>query len=132
MSGVTKETIQKILLIALAAMTVSMVFISVFNYKDNQQKSDYLEKEKILVQEELIEIIKNYDHLLKQTTTNNEELVAEKNKAKELLNKIRHTVLDYDTIILYREQLLILRKNNLRLQRKLNIGMSADGLNLAY
>ncbi|MBC8754465.1 hypothetical protein H2O64_07260 [Kordia sp. YSTF-M3] len=132
MSGVTKETIQKILLIALAAMTVSMVFISVFNYKDNQQKSDYLEKEKILVQEELTEIIKSYDHLIKQNTANTEELLTEKNKAKELLNKIRHTVLDYETIIQYRRQLLVLRKNNLRLQRKLNIGMSADGLNLAY
>ncbi len=132
MSGVTKDTIQKILLIALAAMTVSMVFISVFNYKDNQQKSDYLEKENILVQEELTEIIKNYDHLLKERTADMEELAAERTKAKELLKKIRNTVLDYETIIQYRRQLLTLRKNNIQLQRKLNEGMSSGSLNATY
>jgi len=132
MSGVTKDTIQKILLIALAAMTVSMIFISVFNYKDTQQKSDYLEKENTLVQEELTEIIKNYDHLLKLNTASAEKLIAEKNKAKELLNKIRRSVLDYESIIMYRRKLLVLRKSNLHLQRALNDGLSKGSLNTTY
>jgi ElaB/YqjD/DUF883 family membrane-anchored ribosome-binding protein len=132
MSAVTKDSIQKILIIALAAMIVSMVFISVFNYKDNRQKNQYLEKENTLVQEELTQIIKNYDHLLKETTTDSEELHAERTNAKELLNKIRRTVLDYETIIQYRRQLLVLRKNNLQLQHKVNHGISTGVLNTAY
>lgn len=132
MSGVTKDSIQKILMIALSAMTVSMVLISVFNYKDNRQKDQYLEKENVLVQEELTEIIKNYDHLLKENTADLKELVAEKTKVKELLNKIRHTILDYETIIKYRRQLLVFRKNNIQLQRKLNDGISTGAFNTAY
>lgn len=132
MSGFKKDTIQKILLIALAAMTVSMIFISVFNYKDNQEKSNYLDKENALVQEELEEIIKNYDHLLKINTANTEELTTEKNKAKELLSKIRHTILDYESIIKYRKELLVLRKSNLQLQQALNDGMLSGSLNTTY
>ncbi|QHI38000.1 hypothetical protein IMCC3317_33830 [Kordia antarctica] len=116
MSGVTKNTIQKILLIALSAMTVAMVLISVFNYKDNRQKSEYLDKENVLVQEELTEIIKSYDHLTKHNNIDSEEVIAEKTKAKELLKKIRQTVLNYETIITYRKQLLVLRKSNQQLQ----------------
>jgi len=120
MSAVTKDSIQKILMLALAAMTVSMVLITVFNYKDNRQKDQYLEKENVLVQEELTQIIKSYDHLIKENIANLEELRAEQAKAKELLDKIRRTVLDYDTIIKYRQQLLVLRKNNLQFQHKTN------------
>lgn len=132
MSAVTKDSIQKILMIALAAMTVSMVLITVFNYKDNREMDQYLEKENVLVQEELTEIIKSYDHLLKENVVDLEELNTERTKAKELLNKIRRTVLDYETIIAYRTELLALRKSNLQLQHKVNHGMSKGVLNATY
>jgi hypothetical protein len=132
MSGVKKDTIQKILLIALAAMTVSMVLISVFNYKDNKQKSDYLKNEKELVHEELTDIIKNYDHLIKKNITDTSVLNSEKKKVKELLKKVDETVLDYESIIKYRKQLLILRKTNRQLQQQLDGGMQSGRLNSTY
>ncbi|WP_046757812.1 hypothetical protein [Kordia jejudonensis] len=118
MSGVTKDTIQKILLLALAAMTVSMVFISIFNYNDNIEKNDYLDNEKILVREELMDIIKNYDHLGKLQVVDHSILKSERRKAKELLRKIEQSDLDYESIIKYRKQLLTLRKTNRQLHRK--------------
>ena len=133
MSGVTKNTIQKILLIALSAMTVAMVLISVFNYKDNKQKSEYLDKENVFVQEELIEIIKSYDHLTAHDKIDYEEVIAERTKAEELLKKIRQTVLDYETIINYRKELLVLRKNNQRLQHNFDDdSISSNRLNTLY
>jgi len=120
MSGVTKDTIQKILLIALAAMTVSMVLISVFNHNDNKEKSAYLENEKTLVREELIDIIKNYDHLSKHNATEALILKSERKKAKELLKQVEKTTLDYESIIKYRKQLLALRKTNRQLHRELD------------
>lgn len=132
MSGVKKDTIQKILLLALAAMTVSMVLISVFNYKGNKQKSDYLENEKELVHEELTDIIKNYDHLIKQNITDASVLNSEKKKARELLKKVDQSVLDYESIIKYRKQLLILRKTNRQLQQQFDGGMQSGRLNSSY
>jgi len=132
MSGPTKDTVQKILLIALSAMTVSLVLISIFNYNDNQQKNAYLDNEKELVQEELLQIIKNYDHLAKQRMSNKQEVTAEKLKAVELLENLRHTILDYESIIDYRTKMLELRKNNHRLQRKLNAGMSSEALQSSF
>ncbi|WP_298419322.1 hypothetical protein [uncultured Kordia sp.] len=123
MSGVTKDTIQKILLIALAAMTVSMVLISIFNYNDNREMNDYLDTEKVLMREELMDIIKNYDHLAKLNTTDRSILKSERRKAKELLKKVEKSVLDYDSIISYRKQLLTLRKTNRQLQRKFDGAM---------
>ena len=133
MSGVTKDTIQKILLIALSAMTVSMVLISVFNYKENREKSDYLDKEKVLVQAELKQIIKSYDHLAKYNKINSAEVIAERTKAKEFQKKISQSALDYETIIKFREQLLILRKSNHQLKHQLHSdGISSGRLNTAY
>ncbi len=132
MSGATKDTIQKILLVALSAMTVSMVCISVFNYKDNKKKNQYLNNEKSLVQEELKEIIKNYDHLAKEHTANSAELTIEKAKAKKLLDNLRNTVLDYESILEYRTKMLELRKGNLRMQRKLHKGMSSGSMNTSF
>lgn len=132
MSGVTKDTIQKILLLALAAMTVSMVLISVFNYNDNKEKSDYLESEKILVREELTDIIKNYDHLAKLQNVDHSILRSERRKAKELLKKVEQTVLDYESIINYRTQLLALRKTNRKLHRRFEGGMQGGTLNTSY
>lgn len=118
MSSTTKDTIQRILLIALAAMTVSMVLVSVFNYKDSQQKNEYLENEKLLVQQELTDIIKNYEHLAKESDVNKKVLNVEKEKVKKLLNKIERSVLDYEEIIEYRKELLALRKSSIEMQRK--------------
>ncbi|MEM6720518.1 MAG: hypothetical protein AAF611_14420 [Bacteroidota bacterium] len=132
MSGATKDTIQKILLVALSAMTVSMVCISVFNYKDNKKKNQYLDNEKSLVQEELKDIIKNYDHLVKFHAENAVELNVEKKKAEELLDNLQQTTLDYESIIEYRKKMLQLRKGNLRMQRKLHSGMSPGGLNTSF
>lgn len=132
MSGVTKDTIQKILLLALAAMTVSMVLISVFNYNDNREKNDYLENEKVLVREELNDIIKNYDHLTKQNTTDGSIIKSERKKAKELLKKVEQSILDYESIIKYRKQLLALRKTNRQLQRKLDGSMQGESVNSTY
>jgi predicted Rossmann fold nucleotide-binding protein DprA/Smf involved in DNA uptake len=130
MSGATKDTVQKILLLALAAMTVSMVSISVFNYKDNKQKNAYLDNEKALVQEELEEIIKNYEHLAKQNVDRSVEVNTEMQKAEKLLDNLQHTILDYESIIEYRTQMLELRKNNHRMQRKFTNGMSTGGMNI--
>jgi len=132
MSGATKDTIQKILLIALSAMTVSMVCISVFNYQDNKKKNLYLDTEKSLVQEELKEIIKNYDHLTKEHVESSAELNIEKKKAEKLLDNLQHTVLDYESIIEYRRKMLELRKGNLRMQRKLHSSMSTGNMNTSF
>ncbi len=132
MSGVTKDTIQKILLIALSAMTVSMVCISVFNYKDNKKKDKYLDNEKSLVQEELKEIIKNYAHLAKDYKSHAKEVNKEKQKAEKLLDNLEHTVLDYESILEYRRKMLELRKSNLSLQRKLYNGISIGTMNPSY
>lgn len=123
MSGVNKDTIQKILLLALAAMTVSMVLISVFNYNDTKEKNDYLENEKILIREELTDIIKSYDHLAKLKNVDHSILRTERKKAKELLTKVEQTVLDYESIINYRKQLLVLRKTNRKLHREFDSSM---------
>lgn len=132
MSGATKDTIQKILLIALSAMTVSMVCISVFNYKDNKKKNQYLDNEKSLVQEELKQIIKNYDHLVKQHDENATELNVEKGKAIELLDNLKHTILDYESILEYRRKMLELRKGNLRMQQKFHSGLSSGRMNTSF
>lgn len=132
MSGATKDTIQKILLVALSAMTVSMVCISVFNYQDNKKKNQYLNNEKSLVQEELKEIIKSYDHLAKEHTEKSAEVNMEKKKAKELLDNLKHTALDYESILEYRTKMLELRKGNLSMQRKLHSGMSSGGMNTSF
>ncbi|AXG69360.1 hypothetical protein KORDIASMS9_01580 [Kordia sp. SMS9] len=132
MSGATKDTIQKILLVALSAMTVSMVCISVFNYQDNKKKNQYLNNEKSLVQEELKEIIKNYDHLAKEHSKNLAEVNMEKKKAEELLDNLKHTALDYESILEYRTKMLELRKGNLRMQRKLHSGMSSGTMNTSF
>ncbi|WP_298508005.1 hypothetical protein [uncultured Kordia sp.] len=133
MSGATKDTIQKILLIALAAMTVSMVCISVYNQNNNnKEKNEYLDNEKSLVKEELKEIIKNCDHLLKEHKLNSAEVNSEKAKAKELLDNIEHTVLDYNSITEYRKKMLALRKSNLHLQQKLHDGMSPTKMNTSF
>ncbi|EDP98314.1 hypothetical protein U8527_20180 [Kordia algicida OT-1] len=132
MSRATKDTIQKILLIALGAMTVSMVLISVFNYKDNRQKNDYLEHEKVLVEEELTVIIKSYSHIANHHTLNADEINVEKEKAEKLLDNLKSTVLDYESIIEYRRKMLELRKNNHRLQETFHKGMSAGAINTTY
>ncbi|MFK7747408.1 MAG: hypothetical protein AB8B65_03380 [Kordia sp.] len=132
MSGATKDTIQKILLIALAAMTVSMVCISVFNYKDNREKDNYLDNEKLLVKEELVEIIKNYDHLVKEATLDIEEVNSEKLKAIKLLDNLEHSILDYESILEYRKKMLELRKNNHRLQQKQHHETSSTQTNPIY
>ena len=132
MSGATKDTIQKILLIALSAMTVSMVCISVFNYKDNKKKDRYLDNEKSLVEEELKEIIKNYAHLAKDHKSHSKEVKKGKQKAEKLLDNLEHTVLDYESILEYRRKMLELRKNNHSLQRKLHDGMSIGTMNPSY
>ncbi|WP_430410512.1 hypothetical protein [Kordia sp.] len=132
MSGITKDTIQKILLIALAAMTVSMVLISVFNYNDTQEKNNYLDNEKVLVREELMDIIKNYDHLAKINTADRSILKSERRKAKALLKKVEQSVLDYDSIISYRKQLLALRKTNRELHRKHEGTIQGGNLNSSY
>lgn len=132
MSITRKDTIQKILLIALGAMTVSMILISMFNYKDNRQKNEYLEKEMVLIQEELSEIAKNYDHLSKISAEDIKEVKAEQVKVKTLLDDIRHTILDYDTIIQYRKQMLELRKSNQNIRRRLETGMSSGTMNTNY
>ncbi|WP_420571613.1 hypothetical protein [Kordia sp.] len=132
MSRATKDTIQKILLIALSAMTVSMVLISVFNYKDNRQKNDYLDKEKILVQEELEVIIKNYTHIASHHKIHSEEINIEKEKAVKLLNSLKNTIIDYESIIKYRREMLELRKNNHRLQETFHQGMSTESMNTTY
>ncbi|MEM6686095.1 MAG: hypothetical protein AAF617_09955 [Bacteroidota bacterium] len=133
MSGATKDTFQKILLITLSALTVSMVCISVLSYQDNKKKKNlYLDNEKVLVQEELKEIIKNYDHLAKEHAENAAELNIEKQKAKKLLENIKHTVLDYESIIEYRKKMLELRKGNLRMQRKLHSSMSSGSMRASF
>jgi hypothetical protein len=132
MSGVTKDTIQKILLLALAAMTVSMVLISIFNHNDSKEKDDYLESEKVLVREELLDIIKNYDHLAKLDTTETLILKSERKKAKALLKKIEQSILDYESIINYRKQLLVLRKTNRELHRKHEGTMQGGNFNTSY
>lgn len=132
MSGVTKDTIQKILLLALAAMTVSMVLISIFNYNDHREKNDYLENEKVLVRAELTDLIKNYDHLAKQNTMDALILKSERKKAKELLKNVEQSILDYESIIKYRKQLLALRKTNRQLQRELDGSMQGGNLNSSY
>ncbi|WP_046744012.1 hypothetical protein [Kordia zhangzhouensis] len=132
MGRATKDTIQRILLIALSAMTVSMILISIFNYNDNKQKNEYLEKEKVLVQEELTEIIKNYDHFGKVSTTKATQVQLEKEKVKALLKRIQASVLDYETIIDYRKQMIELRKSNRQMQQELNQGMSSGDMNTSY
>lgn len=132
MIGATKDTFQKILLIALSAMTVSMVCISVFNYQDNKKRNQYLDNEKLLVQEELKEIIKNYDHLAKEHEENAAELNIEKKKAKELLDTLDNTILDYESIIEYRTKMLELRKSNLRMQRQLHSSMSSGSMRTSF
>ena len=129
MGETRKDTIQKILLIALSAMTVSMILISAFNYNDNRQKNEYLEKEKVLVQEELTEIIKNYDHFGNVSAATAEEVKTEKTKIKALLKNIQVSILDYETILDYRKQMIELRKNNRKMQQKLNQGISSGNMN---
>lgn len=113
-------------------MTVSMILISIFNYNDNKQKNEYLEKEKVLVQEELTEIIKNYDHFGKVSTTKATQVQLEKEKVKALLKRIQASVLDYETIIDYRKQMIELRKSNRQMQQELNQGMSSGDMNTSY
>jgi len=133
MSGATKDTIQKILLIALAAMTLSMVCISVYNQNDNENEKDaYLENEKLLVKEELKEIIKNYDHLTKEHQVKTTEVLAEKQKVKKLLEELEDKVLDYSSITKYRREMLELRKRNQYLQHELHDGMSTGHMQSVY
>ena len=132
MSYLPKNTLQKILLFALSGMTICMIFVSVFNYKDNKQKIEYLETERILAQEELQEIIKNYDLLIKQYIVAPTVLKEEKGKVKVLLEQIGQNVLDYEEIINYRKQLLILRKNNKKIQHSLGGSIQSRKSNTSY
>ncbi|PTX63967.1 hypothetical protein C8N46_101577 [Kordia periserrulae] len=132
MSGTTKNTIQKILLVALSAMAVSIVCISFLSDRENKEKSKYLKNEKSLVEEELREIIKNYDHLTKEHVTNSTELLLEKKKAEVLLDNIAHTTLDYESLTDYRKKMIELRKSNLQIQRKLHSSMSSGSINTSF
>jgi hypothetical protein len=129
MSGTTKDTIQKILLIALGALTVSMISISFLNNNESRQKNKYLDHEKALVQEELEEIIKNYDHLAALHADQSAEVFTEKEKAVKLLDELQHTILDYESILTYRREMLELRKYNHRMQRKFHTNLEVDSIN---
>lgn len=132
MSGTTKDTIQKILLVALSAMAVSIVCISFLSDRENKEKIQYLKNEKSLVQEELKDIIKNYDHLTKEHTQNSEELLLEKKKAEKLLDNIAHTTLDYESLTDYRKKMIELRKSNLHIQRKLHSSTSSGPIKTSF
>ena len=85
------------------------------------------------MQAELKQIIKSYDHLAKYNKINSAEVIAERTKAKEFQKKISQSALDYETIIKFREQLLILRKSNHQLKHQLHSdGISSGRLNTAY
>lgn len=118
MSVITKGIIQRILLIALSASTLSMVCISLFNYRENEQKEVYLDAEKLLVQEELMEIMRNYDYLKEENIIPKNIVLKEKEKIQLLLTEIKSKELDYESILIYRKQLVNLRNNNLEFQKK--------------
>lgn len=104
----TKSNTEKIIIILLSIGLITSLY---FNFKlNNELDHSQLEtkntlSEKEIVLKDLENLKDSYTNLIKEKTTLNDELIAEKNKVLQLINEVKKSNNDLNILKKYKEQL---------------------------
>ncbi|WP_158977638.1 hypothetical protein [Cellulophaga sp. L1A9] len=111
----------------LLVLLVGLVIYTVSLYKEKQDNTDKLSKEKELVVEDLTSLRSEYDKAILESNATNEELVSARDNIAKYIDSVKTMKLDISALGKYRRQVSILTKERQQLIRKVDSLTRSNG-----
>jgi hypothetical protein len=111
----------------LLVLLVGLVIYTVSLYKEKQDNTDKLSKEKELVVEDLTSLRSEYDKAILESNATNEELVSARDNIAKYIDSVKTMKLDISSLGKYRRQVSILTKEREQLIRKVDSLTRSNG-----
>lgn len=112
----------------LLLLLVGLVFYTVSLYKEKQETTLNLNKEKELVVEDLTSLRSEYDKAILESNATNEELVSARDNIAKYIDSVKTMKLDISSLGKYRRQVSILTKEREQLIRKVDSLTRSNGM----